>query len=595
MKLLRIKKLRIENYKAIKNLEVNFSNKTTIMGENESNKSTIGECPIWILTGKDRYNRTNHEIRPLGRDGKVIRGIETSVEGTFILGDRELVLKRTYREKLVQKKGELEKEFKGHETLFEVDGIPCSQTEYQKLINNLIDEDVLKLTTNIDYFTTLKLEKKREILVDLSGDISIEEVTSRYEDLKPLEDDIKTYGIETLIKREKMESNKLKNYIQECEIRANECEKRIVKIDLTNLLEKRRGVVKELDLLTGEERERNIRIIAECDDKIKSLDRRFAICAYDSSIIDEKILALKVEMEELKDDWVIFSEQEFEELEECPFCKREFEKEFMDSVNADRKLLLMDIKEAKFNEINEQGLAIKERISELNAERSELQGIMEELLFQMAREIDIRERIRLAFDNALEERDVEERVDELRRKLVHIDSMLSYESFNEMLYKRIEEIRVKIEECKIERARCEKLVLLYEKFVRCKISMLEDKINSKFSMVKFKLFHEQINGGIIECCECTYKGVPFSVLNTAARVNCSLDIINTLSEFYGVSPFVIIDGRESVNNPIKVNGQVIELMVTNDKELVIEGEVLKKEIKVPMGAIKNIHRRSLSF
>lgn len=48
------------------------------------------------------------------------------------------------------------------------------------------------------------------------------------------------------------------------------------------------------------------------------------------------------------------------------------------------------------------------------------------------------------------------------------------------------------------------------------------------------MFAEQINGGLQEVCETTYKGVPFSSLNNAARINVGIDIINTLSTHYGI-------------------------------------------------------------
>ncbi len=63
-------------------------------------------------------------------------------------------------------------------------------------------------------------------------------------------------------------------------------------------------------------------------------------------------------------------------------------------------------------------------------------------------------------------------------------------------------------------------------------------------------------------------GVPYSDLNNAARINVGLDIIEALSEHYGVSVPVFVDNAESVTRPQEIASQVIRLAVNeNDKEL----------------------------
>ncbi|MDB0602114.1 hypothetical protein PL373_13345 [Tenacibaculum maritimum] len=106
-------------------------------------------------------------------------------------------------------------------------------------------------------------------------------------------------------------------------------------------------------------------------------------------------------------------------------------------------------------------------------------------------------------------------------------------------------------------------------FIKAKIETLESRINGKFSIVKFKLFETQINGGEVECCEALINGVPFSDLNNAARINAGLDIINALCEFHKVSAPVFIDNRESVNSLIDLNSQLVNLIVSNDPKLKI--------------------------
>ena len=120
----------------------------------------------------------------------------------------------------------------------------------------------------------------------------------------------------------------------------------------------------------------------------------------------------------------------------------------------------------------------------------------------------------------------------------------------------------------------EQMIDLVEDFIRTKMNMISDKINGMFKIVSFKLFAEQINGGIKETCECTVNGVPLSSLNNGHRIVSGLDIIHSLSNLYGVSCPIFVDNAESINdfNVPEMDAQMIYLTVTDDKELKVESE-----------------------
>lgn len=108
-------------------------------------------------------------------------------------------------------------------------------------------------------------------------------------------------------------------------------------------------------------------------------------------------------------------------------------------------------------------------------------------------------------------------------------------------------------------------ILQYNKAL---MSAMERTINGKFSLVQFKLFAEQINGGESETCETIVDGVPYSDLNTASRINAGLDIINGLCYHNDAYAPVFIDNRESVVRLIETDSQVVNLIVSeNDKKL----------------------------
>ena len=119
----------------------------------------------------------------------------------------------------------------------------------------------------------------------------------------------------------------------------------------------------------------------------------------------------------------------------------------------------------------------------------------------------------------------------------------------------------------------EQMIALTEDFIRTKMNRISSVINEKFRIVSFKLFDNQINGGLKECCECMpVNGIPFSSLNNGHRIIAGLDIIRSLSELNGVSCPVFIDNSEAVNenNFPEMQSQMIHLTVTDDKELKVE-------------------------
>lgn len=140
--------------------------------------------------------------------------------------------------------------------------------------------------------------------------------------------------------------------------------------------------------------------------------------------------------------------------------------------------------------------------------------------------------------------------------------------------KRIAELEAEQKEVGQKIANQEKMINLTDDFIRSKSAMVAADVNKKFNVVSFKLFEDQINGGLKETCECTVNGVPLSSLNNGHRIIAGLDIIQSLSNLYEVSCPVFIDNSEAVNevNFPEMNAQMIHLAVTKDKELKIESE-----------------------
>lgn len=146
--------------------------------------------------------------------------------------------------------------------------------------------------------------------------------------------------------------------------------------------------------------------------------------------------------------------------------------------------------------------------------------------------------------------------------------------------KRIAELFEEERKLTAEFEKLEHELFLTEEFTRTKVSMLESKINSKFKYARFRLFEEQINGGLKDVCKTLYNGVPYEGgLNNAARINVGLDIINTLGQHYGFSAPIFVDNAEAVTQLIPTDAQVIRLVVSeDDKKLRLEHNDIQEVI-----------------
>lgn len=109
-----------------------------------------------------------------------------------------------------------------------------------------------------------------------------------------------------------------------------------------------------------------------------------------------------------------------------------------------------------------------------------------------------------------------------------------------------------------------------EQFTKTKIDECEKRINAMFKYVAFRLYDYTFDGNAVETCIPLVKGVPYGSANTAGQVNAGLDIINTLCRHYGICAPIFIDGRESVNEIMPTESQIINLVVTKDNKLTIQ-------------------------
>ena len=155
------------------------------------------------------------------------------------------------------------------------------------------------------------------------------------------------------------------------------------------------------------------------------------------------------------------------------------------------------------------------------------------------------------------------------RELERLGGELAKKTALEYANKRMEELRAQAAAASDELNQLDGMLFLCEEFMRYKVKFIEESINRRFSLVRFRLFREQINDGLEDCCDVTVNGVPYSTgLNSGAKVNAGIDIINTLTRHYGAQVPLFVDNAESVTKLEQADTQVIRLVASEtDKEL----------------------------
>lgn len=309
---------------------------------------------------------------------------------------------------------------------------------------------------------------------------------------------------------------------------------------------------------------------------------------------------LRARYEKVAAEELVFNEPEFT----CPTCRRAYEEadiekkkqELTENFNQSKSKRLADISASGKN-INEYLAKQDELIAGFTASNDTLRAKIDSL----GERLSLLKDAQSEFDNTLgveiqkalqadaRYNEITETIDTLSsevkevptvdntelksRKVVitgEIDALKQQLATNDQIDRailRIAELEKEQSKYSQQLAELEGVEFTMEQFNKAKMSLIEDRINSKFQTVKFKLFDQQINGGEVECCDTLINGVPFTDANNAAKINAGLDIINTLCHHHGVFAPIFIDNRESVNNLIHCQSQIINLIVSTDKEL----------------------------
>lgn len=190
----------------------------------------------------------------------------------------------------------------------------------------------------------------------------------------------------------------------------------------------------------------------------------------------------------------------------------------------------------------------------------------EEFMLQMAIDED-------NSDNSEEIAELEIKISANKTERMKLEQELNKFDEIKRIELRVSELEAKQAELSEEKMKLDEASYLMDEFIKAKVNMLEESINARFKLARFKMFNVMLNGNVEECCETTYKGVPYRSMNNAARINVGLDIINALTSYYKVNAPVFIDNAEAVTEFVSVNSQTIKLIVDESAPQLVVKEV----------------------
>jgi len=665
-----LENITLTNFRGVRNLTVQFGPETTIFGDNRTGKTTLYNAFLWLLFGKDNQDRKDFEIKTLGPDNQPYHRLDHEVSADLKIDGVTTNLKRTYREKWVKKKGSTEAEFSGHETVLFWNDVPCKLEDYQAKVNAILKENVFKMITSTGYFNSMKWQDRRNILLELAGNIQDSEMLEalnkkeggKYEDL------IKALGGTKTIEEYKRELANKKRKIKEELIllpsRIDEAKRGLpeqmdyagIKAEIKTMEEKLASIDSELMDKTTAQKQRQGELSAKIkkigdlkvtlsgiefhiknsvrdkrqareqrilDEKrnLQSLMDSLARSTSDTSTEDSRKKRLESEKADLTARWhqinkevLTFDEKQFS----CPTCKRAYEQSGVEEKKAELVKNFNQNKSSRLAEIVTKGKKIAAEIEGISAkigilttkseglktEISDLQNTISSLTAThnlinadevIAVDSDIKSNpehqattseILSLLDEVNAPQDLDEnqgllltQKKELVTRIADLNRELATRDQRERILDRIAELTASESKMANELATLEKTEFTIYEFTRAKMDEMEARINNRFRMVKFKMFREQVNGGQEECCETLIDGVPFVVANTGSQINAGLDIINVMSDHWGIHAPVFVDNRESVVTLIPSGSQIINLVVIPGAMLSVNEIRYRKDFK----------------
>lgn len=640
MRRVELKTLRLGNFKGATAFTLDLDGDSAVVrGRNSSGKTTLADAYTWLLFEKDSAGRKEFDIKTLNSSGQAVSGVDHEVEGTLTVDGDEVNLRRVYAEKWTKKRGSAAAEFTGHETTHFVDGVPVTKSEYAARVAQIADEATWRLLSDPGAFQALHWTKRREVLLDVCGDVSDQDVIASDPALRDLPDIL---GKRTLDEHRKVvvaRRAELNKELQALPVRIDEVTRGLPdapeadEATLTGALAEakaahqaaleelaaakagggdassQRARLREVeDELTRLERDANQKVEAEeraarqkavlAEAELGGVER--AIRNLDEQLEDrrEALERAQERVENLRSEWAQVNAQKVAAHTEdaCAACGQPLPPERVEAAHRKAVEQLNARKARELERIAADGKTEAARVDKVKAEIQQDEEKRASLAAQLdtlrgkaeaakkaaerpTRRVDVtstkaytalagerdalvREIAAVASGDPQIVAELAARVESLAAAMPPLEADLAAIAQRSTGLARIEELRGKERDLAGEYEGLERQLFLMDEFMRAKVALLEERVAERFQLVRFRLFRQQVNGGLEECCDTTVNGVPFESVNHAGQIAAGLDIIRTLQAHHELQCPVWVDQAESIHDIPATGAQQIALVVT---------------------------------
>lgn len=497
--------------------------------------------------------------------------------------------------------------------------------ELMKFAPNIDNEDVIATNPKVLQELSLALSVHNPEDLQTKAKKALSEYKKQQTEIPARIDEVRKSMTDIDVAELELQKNSLNEQIEEIEKSEEDITTQYEKYqketdDLMDLKFKLSDMERKANEENNAARRRYEERVADFDNNIASFNRK--IDALKQNIIDASgtISAYEKKRKELLEDWKEENAKTYVDTLEfdedsliCPMCGQSYPNDKIEQIKADFEQKKVDIK-AKWEKDHKDNLEriitdgdrykslidqMKNKLEDVKAQLSDEQGNLQRTELEKEEVVDLLEALpdRVDISDSEEYKKLVSQISEkekilstansgaemrqqlrvkkngLKEELLIVEKQIT-SADNSAKEERIEELQKEMSDIADKVNEQEKMLYLLEEFTKAKMTMISKIINEKFGIVDWKLFDKQVNGAVVECCECTVNGVPFSSLNTGHRIVAGLDIINTLSELYGVTAPIFIDNAEAVNefNLPELEAQMVLLSVSDDKEMKVESE-----------------------
>ena len=641
---IKIKRLRLENFKCHKSLTLDFmGGNATIYGDNATGKTSVYDALTWLLFGKDSAGNgeKNIEIKPLDASGEVKdHDAVTEVEAALQVNGEDVTLRRTYQEVWTTRRGSSEAVYSGNTSEYYIDGVPCKKNAFQDRVNELVSEDTFRMLTSVSYFARdISWQERRAVLFRVAGVMDDADILATNDAFLPLVENMGRLSLEDYKKKLLSEKKGLVGARTEIPARISECQKtiadveqidfaqakadmealqdwqdsiaaRIVALEHDSAADQKRMEIREAQLelskLEAENKAYRASQTAGAPN-VKELQRNVTVLT--TRVISKKrmldtvernISSYEEQIAASRKRWISTNSETFTGGS-CPTCGQNLpaaqRKAAEDAFEAQKNHRLREI-ERTANGLKEAKADAEQRIADIHAEIAEVEQELSKasdfLATAEAAKVEPKDMEEYAENahsiqtriNALSgeladilqgssvvREQLRREKDDASARIAEKAAIVNKESLLEYSRNRVELLREDAKKTAEKLEAIESMLFLIEEYSRYKTRFVEDSINGMFRIARFRLFREQANGGVEDRCDVVLDGVPYISVNNGAKINLGIDIINTLSEAYGVKVPLFVDNAESVTKLEASSSQIIRLCVSeSDKELRINYE-----------------------